>query len=228
MYRPVELRRNLWRWGLATTVAAILVFHFLMTAVYLSPPNLLKRDLGRLAWRYMSPLFYQNWHLFSPNPGISSTKLAIRCWSPDTGWGEWRDPLAELYPKHYRWRISGYGKVIYIYRDVGLSLNRLVREKLVECLERHAARPEEVQRECSEQRIAPRLHDEPAFALSVRLAARTCESAGPMEDRVQRLQFKVVEFFPRKFSERNQMEKLWSEVRELEFAPLDLRPASGG
>lgn len=228
MYRPVELRRNLWRWGLATTIAATLAFHFLMTAVYLSPPNLLKRDLGRFAWRYMSPLFYQNWQLFSPNPGISSTKLAIRCSSPGTGWGEWQDPLAELYPKHYRWRISGYGKVIYVYRDVGMSLNRLVREKLVECLEHHAANPEHANRECTEQRIAPQLRNEPAYALSVRLAAKTCEITNLTNDHRRRLQFKLVEFFPRKFSERNQTDKLWSEVRELEFAPVDLRTSNGG
>ena len=56
--------------AIALLLLAVLAYHLGMTLIYLSPPNLLKQELGARAERYMGTLFYQNWHLFSPEPGM--------------------------------------------------------------------------------------------------------------------------------------------------------------
>lgn len=202
------------RWTIAVAVAGILAFHLTMTATYLSPPNLLKLQLGDLAGRYMDPLFFQNWQLFSPEPGISSIKLAIRCERTDGGWTGWQDPIEDLFARHYRWRVAGYGKLMYIYRDLGISLKRAIRDRQLACLEDARSAPDGDTARCSAAVQAESTLGSPPFELATRWARRECSvRGGALGGGVQ---LKILEFFPLQFSERHRDDRIrWSEVQEI-------------
>lgn len=110
------------RWVVSVFVCLLVANHLLMTASYLSPPNLLRLSLQDASNKYMPALFSQNWHMFSPDPGITSTKLAVRCKDKVSAWGPWEDPTEQLYRKYYHNRMSGCGKLLILYRYVAVSL----------------------------------------------------------------------------------------------------------
>src|SRR5712692_339797 len=154
------------KWAVSGGVVVIVFNHLLMTAIYLSPANLLKKGLGRAAYSYMLPLFFQNWHLFSPYPTINSTKLAVRCRKAGQGWSSWRDPLDDLYAKHYHYRISGHGKLIYVYGEIAIALDREFNRKRAECLEDASQRSGIEPAQCSFERIAVQIEETPTYALA--------------------------------------------------------------
>lgn len=82
---------------LRTLMCAGFVGHFTLVGLLLSPTNPLVGAAGPLATLYHNGATYQNWHLFSPDPGISSTFLSVRCWTPD-GATAWFEPLAHIEP----------------------------------------------------------------------------------------------------------------------------------
>jgi hypothetical protein len=110
-----------------------LIFHIAMTAVYLMPNNLIKNRINGFLYGYMEPLFYQNWHLFSPNPGISWTKLLVNCGSDDGQISRTIEPFATIQSNHNRNRMSGRGKLLYVYRNIGDKLFELHQDALQEC-----------------------------------------------------------------------------------------------
>jgi hypothetical protein len=211
------------KWLIAACVSLLTATHVAMTAIYLSPPNLLQQTVGEIVQDYMSPLFYQNWHLFSPRPGITSTKLAVRCHDADAGWTAWLDPLVTLYDEHYKYRVLGYGKVLYVYREIAIDLRQTLRVAQAECLERAADQPGR-EASCRDEEAVHRIRDSPPYELATRFAERTCRDW----ERVARLddvQFKLLEFFPLKYSERHERDKRWSQVEEVVFPPLRRAPA---
>ena len=60
--------------GLATAV----VLHFLITALFVGPPNPIKRAWGDQISGYMTPYFEQNWSLFAPNPISEERGMLVR------------------------------------------------------------------------------------------------------------------------------------------------------
>jgi len=203
------------RLALASGAFACAAFccHFLMTLVYLSPPNLLRMQLDELATSYMNPLFYQNWHLFSPHPGITTTKLAVRCADRTGEWSEWADPTVSFYPEHYRYRFLGYGKLLRAYTYPATNLRDLVRDKRSACLE---AASSDADPACDGQTIAAALPAGPELALATRYALRACAAGFPQAERAQ---FKLLEFYPLQYTERNSGVP-WSHVDEYVFAEV--------
>ncbi len=227
-------RRGL-TYAFVTLVLLVLGGHLLATLVYLAPPNVAKEHLGEAADAYMKPVFYQNWHLFSPNPGISSRKFAVRCGTPDEAWTEWFDPLEGLVAEHYDDRISGIGKLLYVYRAVGDDLRRRMKTKMIRCQKRvlgTAVENEEIDPEslvdldgvaetCSPEALMDELLQTDEFALAIAYSQQVCEQY--LEDdaaQLDRLQFKLLEFFPVKYADREAADasgRLWGEVHEVVF-----------
>ena len=200
------------KWAIAIGVSMVVATHILMIAVYLSPPNLVRRSIGLTADRYTGMLFYQNWHLFSPTPGITSTKFAVRCRNEGSDWSGYFDPVEGMYAAHYRSRVLGYGKVLYVYREIGMGLKEEIDRKRAECYAKLGRNDDETR--CAADEIIPTIGQSFAYDLARRYAAQTCTDRGMGGGDVQ---FKIVEFFPLKYSERNQPDRRWSHVDEMIF-----------
>ncbi|HEV2634977.1 MAG TPA: DUF5819 family protein [Actinocrinis sp.] len=58
--------------------AGMVTVHLLMTFLYNAPPNpVSSRYAAQIDW-WMSPLFYQDWHLFAPEPSTSNVDVQVR------------------------------------------------------------------------------------------------------------------------------------------------------
>lgn len=200
----------------AALACAAFAAHFLMTLVYLSPPNLVRMQFEELAASYMNPLFYQNWHLFSPNPGVTTTKLAVRCREPGGDWSEWADPTAGFYPEHYRHRYLGYGKLLRAYTYPATNLRDAVRDRRAACL---AAASVDDDPACDGQAIAAALPLGPELSLATRYARRACATGFPYAERAQ---FKLLEFYPLQYTDRDRGVP-WSHVDEYVFADVAMQ-----
>lgn len=191
----------------STLVVCVLLFHVAMTVVYLSPANLLKAAFGSTSSAYMGRFFYQNWHLFSPNPGISTTRLWIRC-QGDRAWGGWVEPTEKLQTEYYANRISGKGKVLYVYNGISKNLVTTLNRMIRECGDVNAT--------CDTEEIQRRVKDSGSYDLASRYAEGICRSILPTPSAIK-YQFKLMTFQPKQFSRRHN-EKLWSSVSTVEFA----------
>ena len=192
---------------LSITLAAVfawaaLVVHFAATALYLLPPNLAKQALAETVARYMTPLFNQKWHFFSPNPGISSIKLSVRCQHITGEWTPWNDPMEHVLERLYHNRASGHGKLMYLYRGVGVALSRDLRSATADC------------HECAREEVIEVVEHSPSYALASRFALSVCEGVQPNPSRYQ---FKIMEFFPVQYSQRHDATLRWGRVTEFEF-----------
>jgi hypothetical protein len=203
------------KWAIAIGVSMAVAVHIVMIAVFLSPPNLVRRSIGLTADRYIGLLFYQNWHLFSPTPGITSTKFAVRCRAQGSDWSGYVDPVERMYAAHYRSRILGYGKVLYVHREVGIGLKQEIDRKRADCYAKLGQTGDA--RHCAADRVIPTIGQSFAYDLARRYAAQTCTNRGMRRGEVQ---FKIVEFFPLKYSERDQSDRRWSHVDEMIFPPF--------
>lgn len=184
-------------------VAAAAIFHATMTILYLSPPNLVKLATEKVVHAYMAPLFYQDWHLFSPNPGISSTELWVRCKAPREDWTQWLSPFEELQAAHYRNRFTGRGKLLYVYRGIGGRLHERVDELVHEC-----------EKNCDEGSIARAARKEREYEVAARFASDYCR--GVTKTPLARFELKTVNVTPKKFSERLTSKK-WGKVVERSY-----------
>lgn len=62
----------------AVFTAGMVTVHLLMTFLYNAPPNpVSSRYAAQIDW-WMSPLFYQDWHLFAPEPSTSNVDVQVR------------------------------------------------------------------------------------------------------------------------------------------------------
>ncbi len=230
--------------GVGAALLCALVFHVAMLAIYHSPANLAKLELGRFAHAYVTPLFEQNWHLFSPNPGISHTILATRCQPTGGEWSEWVDPIAPLEAEHDAHPISGLSKLMYVYRGVGRGLATATKKKMADCIDARveaakreaapeggvdarridyadaiaAARPDEPG--CGPDDLMAELVELPEFQLALDYTHHVCSTlSGPD---LSAIQFKLVEFFPLKYTERDQREThRWGKVIETVFPEIE-------
>lgn len=233
--KAIPAPRRTLTYALVTVVLLVLGGHLLATLVYLGPPNVAKEHLGPAADAYMKPVFYQNWHLFSPNPGISTRKLAVRCGAADEPWTEWIDPLEGVVAEHYDNRFSGLGKLLYVYRAVGDDLRRTMKTRMIRCQKRVLGEAvsdddidpdslvdlDEVHETCSPEALMETLTQTEEFALAVTYSQRVCEQYLEGEaDQLDRLQFKLLEFFPVKYADREDADasgRLWGKVHEVVF-----------
>jgi len=236
------------------TLVTALGVHFSLVVLYLSGPNLAKAALGPTAAEYTRPFFRQNWHLFSPNPGISSRKLAIRCQGDSGPWSEWFDPLEPMFAEFFDARLGGLGKLIFVYRGIADALIEQaasagkacraamararkaspestlpagaapdpVEEPAPESIPERPSIPEDLP-ECGHGDIAADLIDTPAFEVASRYARAMCEAwLEPEHGGLARYQFKLLEFFPLKYSEREAgVDRRWSRVVELPWPVVE-------
>lgn len=199
---------------------AVFVTHLGITLVYLSPANLLKKEGGQFADRYMKVLFYQNWHLFSPEPGISTTKFAFRCYPEGGEWGQWHDPLVSLHEDFYKHRVGAYGKLIYVYRDLAIGLKQALGRHQRTCLERYPEDDPQRYLECAPSPMMVQMVDEPSFELAMRFTRTACSALIDPDQQLAAYTFKTLEFFPLKYSEREEgvaAERPWSKVVEIPY-----------
>jgi hypothetical protein len=106
--------------------------HFIMLFIYLSPNNPLKTAMNKRITNYIEPIFRQNWHLFSPNPGVEFTRIEIQCKSLTASSG-WFDPTFDIQNFHNKTRITGASKLLYLYRDLSDSLISEIRNAIPKC-----------------------------------------------------------------------------------------------
>ena len=81
------------RWtvaAVAVVVSVAFVFHFAAIGFYLLPLNPVKLAWNPLLASYVNPLFYQNWHLFAPDPINSSQSVIGKCRAGDVE-SDWFD-----------------------------------------------------------------------------------------------------------------------------------------
>ncbi|SFS30615.1 DUF5819 family protein [Marininema halotolerans] len=94
----------------------IFIFHFAITAFYLTPDNGMKTKWWDPLQRYMDPLFSQNWKLFAPNPVSQNKDLWVKVrWVTQDGTtkeGEWKNITRPLFKKKQGERLSSEGRVI--------------------------------------------------------------------------------------------------------------------
>ena len=70
------------RWTAAAVtavVSVVFVFHFSMIGLYLLPLNPVKLAFSPYLVAYVDSLFYQNWHLFAPDPINTSQSVIGKC-----------------------------------------------------------------------------------------------------------------------------------------------------
>lgn len=108
----------IFKW-LIRLLAILLIFgHLSLTALHLLPKNPISVRIGAVTSFYINSFFSQNWQLFAPEPGSSSTKFFYRCFYFDK-WGGVLDPFYTLERFHYKTLISGVGKLVYVFNNVG-------------------------------------------------------------------------------------------------------------
>ncbi len=185
---------------LIVNLAVIAVIHHILTTLlYLSPPNLLKQNFEEHIFGYMNPLFSQNWHLFSPNPGISFTRLAVRC-----GSGEWIDPQADIQKSHAITRILGYGKIMSIYEDSFHKVKKTYTETLKESQKNAGNKDAFIQ--------SLRMNSE--VKKIINFSEKFCAKINPEVS--NNMSVKLLEFFPKKYSARSS-DLPWSRVIEYQL-----------
>jgi len=111
------------RWIVAAVVsglACLLLFHFTMVLLYNSRPNPIKLRHYRFIAAYMTPVFAQDWHLFSPNPIAFDVILLIKTRLRDRTTGrlhetEWVDITTPIIRQLHRRRLSSLGSLAHIH-----------------------------------------------------------------------------------------------------------------
>lgn len=219
-------------------VAIPTCWHIFATAVYLGPDNLLVAEFNEQVRSYMRPIFTQNWHLFSPNPGITSDVMEVRCKTGEGPWKAWVDPLKNLRDAHYRNRATGRAKLLYVYRQIGSRVSdqysrtsracmRKIRSKLKS---RRAAStditPEMLAEEkCTMKDLMAEVRNLPDYELASRFALDLCESASENSAADVHAQIRLAKVYPKKYTKRHEKGR-WGDVFNLQFAPETRRRAS--
>lgn len=110
-------------------LAAALVIHFAMTAIYLIPVSPAKLRLAPLAQAYMSPLFAQDWHLFAPEPESSTRVWMVSCRirGPEGATREtpWADITTPYRQAHYRSRFGSADRLVRTLTGAGRLINTM-------------------------------------------------------------------------------------------------------
>lgn len=126
--------------ALGVLLVAALVVHFAMTALYVSPLSPVKVRHYRTVLDYMEPVFYQDWHLFSPSPPDYDLKLHVRCRMVERGTGrkrrsDWVDISSDLVRRHQEIRLSPLGALVSV--QTATYYQRLVSPQTWEIVQRY-------------------------------------------------------------------------------------------
>jgi hypothetical protein len=179
-------------------IVLILSHHMLVTAFYLSPKNPIKTKLNSYLQKYMGPLFYQNWHLFSPNPGTKFIRLQALCKNEISS--NWIQPMGNIEKSHQLTRILGSGKVLYYYREIGEDLWNQTTSRFHECSKNKIGTQGTVIEECQRQAIE---NSQGAFELkrAVLYGKKSCEI---LKNNSKLSALKIIRFEPVQYSKRKE------------------------
>lgn len=212
---------------LPALAVAITALHIGMTALYLSPSSIVRRETQSLWAPYMSTLFHQNWHLFSPDPGLASTKLAVQCHWDDGASSDWIDPAEPVLSASYGGRrLLGYGKLMYIIREIPRGLQRDMVVAYNECRKQHgpADPADSANDECTLAILAADVSRHGAGAAARNFAIDVC--LGVAHDRpLSAVDYKVIDFMPLKYSDRARFADEgigWSQVIETAYPTITI------
>ena len=191
-----------------TVAAALLIFHFFATVLYLAPANPVTKFYIEKVSNYIEPIFTQNWGLFAPEPATVSLQLWYRCQTTDQAWTEWQDPVYELFRYHHRFPLTYRGKLTYIYQSIARDLlNTSVRiNKAKKCFDSDCA--SEVENE---------LRELPNYTLAVRFVRDLCYSQ--FNSKVNTIEFQVMKVFPIDYSKRHAKGEI-PRFESLRFKPV--------
>ena len=96
-----------------------LVTHFVLTALYVIPPNPVNMALQPLLDATIGTYFGQNWSLFAPNPVSADTALLVRCLEPGESEpavgqpsDDWYDISTPFWKAFQRNRFSPYDRLV--------------------------------------------------------------------------------------------------------------------
>lgn len=181
---------------LRALMCAGFVGHFTLVALLLSPANPLVGAVGPLATLYHNGATYQNWHLFSPDPGISSTFLSVRCSTSD-GPTEWFDPLDRVEPF-----AGAADRTLDMKRT--LQLRRSMPMRVWSEAERLHARCKDLE---AEERTQCILEQRDQFVASAPMAAALRASAAACQavtgDAAPVFELEIVRTLPKRYSQRD-------------------------
>src|SRR5262245_53230058 len=115
------------KYGLAFAGVSLLAFHLFATLSHIAPEHPYREQLRPVTRAYTEPLLRQQWHMFAPDPAISTFKLLFRYERHRRGWSEWLDAGEPLLRAHQRNRLSHHGHLYWVHEGVGHQLwNRAV------------------------------------------------------------------------------------------------------
>lgn len=81
------------------------IFHFLMTAIYVTPRKYFPKWVNNLSIGYMWPAFHQGWSLFAPEPPVQEKMLEFRI-KTNGEWQPWISPGMKNLGDHEKMRPS--------------------------------------------------------------------------------------------------------------------------
>ena len=90
--------------------------------IYLLPSNPATRETEYKIKYLMNELFYQDWHLFAPNPSQRIIKMYIRCSTNKNNWTSWFNPIEKLQKAHENNRFSLKGLYYRQYNYIVTNL----------------------------------------------------------------------------------------------------------
>ena len=181
--------------------------HIACTILYLLPGNPLINHYGPYVNAYMSTFFSQNWNLFAPEPSIDRVRLLVRC-KKDT-WSKWYDPGKRILDKHHRTRVLGYGKILYVYRNIA----KVLASKSHQISQ--AAVCSQNKKTCIEKNFLS-LKETTEWNQASRLAKFTCYSTLKENMDLNAYQISIVLEQVRNYSKRKDAE-VWGDVVQLKF-----------
>lgn len=100
-------------WATTLLMTVVCGSYFVLTVLYLAPPNPVKAIHLQSLHAFMHPLFQQNWHLFAPTPIRSNFVVTVRC-RTGSRVTEWIDMTMPMLARHHRQRNSPWGRVLRI------------------------------------------------------------------------------------------------------------------
>lgn len=109
----------------------ILAFHFLLVSIYnfsdLSEENSI---FERFAYRYVHPLFFQNFKLFAPDPPKSHREIYFRIEDSYGNKSNWINPGREDLNIHSKFRFTHHAKLRAVYDYISRNMVYLHEQQL--------------------------------------------------------------------------------------------------
>ena len=199
------------RASIATLSFVAFALHVGATAIYLLPGSPIRNELGgKVVSDYMTTYFSQDWHLFSPNPGTTSTKLWLRC-GDGVKWSQYVDPSWDTLHQHYANRFTPASRKLYIYRHIAEDLSKVASD-----LRENSCKGSKGNQLLTCPAFFDSLAQTKEYALAKRFASDVCRKHATWAPKM--VQMMVVRTHPIPYSKRHELaDKLFSKASYLEL-----------